>query len=1156
MEALEPRQMLSAAPAAASFSAFDVLADHHDHGHRGDKGDWAHYETHWIGGERITLVADPAYVGAAIEPAGASPTAENTALYPLTSIPNLHSDPTATVKVYLDFDGHFEAQWGGHTNVATPVYDRDGDPTTFSDQELNFITMAWAKVTEDFAPFSIDVTTEEPPELAPGAPESAANGVALRVSIGGDGSWTGGNYGGIAQFDSFTNSAPNVVYVFPAGTGDGRYEGDVSSHEAGHAFGLSHQSLYDAQGNLVNTYHPGDGYWAPIMGYTYAPVTTWHNGTSSSATTYQDDMAMIARPLNGFGFRADDHGNTLATASHLAFDGASATASGLIGQNSDVDYWSFTAPALDTYRLRIDPAAVGPNLDALLELRDAAGALIASASPVASQAAELLLPLGPATYFLSVAKTAAYGWLGQYTLEVSTPAATVLASANEPVIVPERSAAGVSFTLQTQPTADVTIPLAVSDPSQATLSAASLAFTPLNWNVPQTVTISGIDDGVVDDDVPFIVAVGPATSADAEYNGLDPNDVSAVSTDHGYGGYAYWTDRMSDLVQRSSLGGGPVETLVDLKALYGGTPDQYNPRGMALDLAGGKMYWVDHNAGRVQRANLDGSNAEILLSGFGNGTLVGIELDLAAGKMYWTNYSAGTIQRANLDGSGVENLVSGQNGVWDVLLDTSAGKMYWSTWSAGVVVIRRADLNGSGAELLWTSQAASAPTGLALDLPADKLYWYEAINQQILRSDLDGTDVQTVVDLSTIALLRVHWINVDSRAGKLYWSDLGNGAIYRSNLDGSNMVRLVSGLAQPQQMVIVEPAVSVTPHTGLVTSESGAAASFQVALTTPPAADVTIPLSTGDATEGSVSAASLTFTPANWNVPQTVAVTGVNDAIFDGDVAYTVVLGVAASSDPDYAGVDPRDVSLTNFDNEVKFYVVNDATTNISYKYGADGSARGNTTLGSGNNAPRGVAGTILGDKTWVVDANRNVYVYNAASGSLLGSWTAGSLASNATLEGIATNGTDVWLVDSRSDRVYRYAGAASRLSGSQTATSNFNLASGNSNAKDIVTDGASLWVVDDAKTDRVFKYSLAGSLAGSWTIDAANKTPTGITIDPSSVSHIWIVDSGTDRVYQYNGAASRTSGSQSAALSFALAAGNANPQGIADPPSRDAPAT
>jgi hypothetical protein len=83
----------------------------------------------------------------------------------------------------------------------------------------------------------------------------------------------------------------------------------------------------------------------------------------------------------------------------------------------------------------------------------------------------------------------------------------------------------------------------------------------------------------------------------------------------------------------------------------------------------------------------------------------------------------------------------------------------------------------------------------------------------------------------------------------------------------------------------------------------------------------------------------------------------------------------------------------------------------------------------------------------------------------------------------------------------------------------------------------------------KVFKYTLSGSLLGSWSIDPANAHPTGITIDPTNVSDIWIVDSGTLKVYDYAGAASRTSGSQSASATFALAAGDTNPQGIADPP-------
>jgi hypothetical protein len=235
-----------------------------------------------------------------------------------------------------------------------------------------------------------------------------------------------------------------------------------------------------------------------------------------------------------------------------------------------------------------------------------------------------------------------------------------------------------------------------------------------------------------------------------------------------------------------------------------------------------------------------------------------------------------------------------------------------------------------------------------------------------------------------------------------------------------------------------------------------------------------------------------------------------------------------------------------------KFFVA-DGGTRRTYQYGSGGTSEEITPENSGDTAPRGVATTAAGTTVWVVDANKNVYVYNNHD-VLEGSWSAGGLSSSATLTGIATNGTDIWLVDSSADKVYKYTGAASRLSGSQSAASSFSLAKGNNgdpNPQDLVTDGTSFWVVDGTKL-KVFKYTLSGSLLGSWTIDPANSHPTGITINPSNVSDIWIVDSGTLKVYQYMGAAGRTSGSQNAAASFALNPYDTNPQGIADPPPAD----
>ena len=343
----------------------------------------------------------------------------------------------------------------------------------------------------------------------------------------------------------------------------------------------------------------------------------------------------------------------------------------------------------------------------------------------------------------------------------------------------------------------------------------------------------------------------------------------------------------------------------------------------------------------------------------------------------------------------------------------------------------------------------------------------------------------------------------------------------------------------------------VTPSSGLVVNEAGAVATFTVALRSAPVADVLIPVSSSDLSEGTVSASQLVFTSTNWNLPQTVTITGVDDAALDGDVLFSVLLGAASSLDADFNAANPIDVWATNRDNETKFYVVNDATSDRTWEYSPTGSLNESYPLDAGNITPRGVASSAAGTTVWTVDSNRNVYVYNT-SGVRLGAWSAGGLVNGAQLEGITTNGTDIWLVDAKADKVYRYAGAATRLSGTQNPTSSFALNSGNKDSKDLVTDGTSIWVVNDNTTDKVFKYRISDSkFLGSWTITTSGASaPTGITIDPTDVRHLWIVDSGTDRVYQYNDSAMLTSGSQSAAAVFALAAGNTNPQGIADPPS------
>ncbi len=110
--------------------------------------------------------------------------------------------------------------------------------------------------------------------------------------------------------------------------------------------------------------------------------------------------------------------------------------------------------------------------------------------------------------------------------------------------------------------------------------------------------------------------------------------------------------------------------------------------------------------------------------------------------------------------------------------------------------------------------------------------------------------------------------------------------------------------------------VTVTPSaTPLVTTEAGATATISYVLDIQPTANVQIALHSDDAAEAAVSPSTLTFTSANWNTPQVVTVTGQNDFIDDGNVAYSIIADPTTSTDPFWNGVTVADVDGINNDD-------------------------------------------------------------------------------------------------------------------------------------------------------------------------------------------------------------------------------------------------
>lgn len=273
----------------------------------------------------------------------------------------------------------------------------------------------------------------------------------------------------------------------------------------------------------------------------------------------------------------------------------------------------------------------------------------------------------------------------------------------------------------------------------------------------------------------------------------------------------------------------------------------------------------------------------------------------------------------------------------------------------------------------------------------------------------------------------------------------------------------------------------------------------------------------------------------------------------DGSFQYTPVTGYNGLDSFTYRASDAvassavTTVSLTIVPPpppSAKFFVV-DADRLNTYQYAENGSSLTNTALNKSDSKPRGIASNSVGTIQWVVDLGGNVFVYDK-SGTLLGQWTPQNVGKP---EGITVWGNNLWIVDPSQDRVYFFSGGANLRSGRVAPTSSFALNSGNLDSTDLVTDGSHLWVVNNTlTTDKVFRYSTTGVLEGSWNLSATSPSPTGITLDPNNVNHIWVVDASTDRVYQYDGATSRTTGAQEPSIVFQLAATNTNAQGIADP--------
>jgi len=228
-----------------------------------------------------------------------------------------------------------------------------------------------------------------------------------------------------------------------------------------------------------------------------------------------------------------------------------------------------------------------------------------------------------------------------------------------------------------------------------------------------------------------------------------------------------------------------------------GNPGLYSPLGVALDSENQKLYWTEAGIGKIQRANLDGSDIEDVVSNLS--TPFGIALDPVGGKLYWTDLGTDKIQRANLDGSELQDIIASGLGTPRGLA-LAGDKIVWT--DSGRRHVSRANLDGSGVEIL-VDLGLDRPMGIAVDITGGKLYWADADTGKIQRANLDGSHV---VDLVSTGLDRPTGIALDVVNQRIYWSDWGSDKIQSMDWDGANIRDLVTtDLMTPYLMVVDSP---------------------------------------------------------------------------------------------------------------------------------------------------------------------------------------------------------------------------------------------------------------------------------------------------------------------------------------------------------------
>ncbi len=533
--------------------------------------------------------------------------------------------------------------------------------------------------------------------------------------------------------------------------------------------------------------------------------------------------------------------------------------------------------------------------------------------------------------------------------------------------------------LESEPTADVTIGVSSSDVTEGTVDPASLTFTSLNWDTPQTVTVTGTDDFVIDGSVVFSIVLEPAVSADLGYNGLDAADVSVTNGDNDVAGVVVTESAASTDVTEGGatdtytlvLTAEPTEDVtititadalittdlseVVFTALNWSTPQTVTVSAVDDDIASGALtpsisHTTDSLDGDfsglvvadvvVNRADDDSAGITVgAISGDtteagGTATFTvvltseptaNVTIDVSSSDTTEGTVLPATLTFTALDwdtpqtvtATGVDDDLVDGSVPYTILLDASVSvDPNYSGINPTDVDVNNTDDDSAG--VLVTSSGGLTEVSEAGATDTYTIVLTAEPTADVVVSVSPESPVET--DLSEITFTSGNWSVAQTITVSAEDDFIAQGTHVHPIVHGTSSLDLVfDGLVVSDVNVSVLDNDTAAITVGAIsgdTTEVGGTATFTVVLTSEPTADVTIDVSSSDTTEGTVLPATLTFTALNWSTPQTVTATGVNDAVDDGDVAYTLVLAPSVSDDTSYDAINPADVAAVNDDDD------------------------------------------------------------------------------------------------------------------------------------------------------------------------------------------------------------------------------------------------